>query len=172
MLLYVLQGTHSDNTISLIYYQAAHALSRSNLRSIAADPSSPVDQHSEADSTPIMVTGTYAFPRGYPNHSTTWLASFQNSYSTAPTAPRPQSQGELACDTCYAASSHPTLASPEVSGYLHSHGKARDDYKGKYLEYVLQAKDIDIETAPPFQPVTDKVGYANHGVIKINNVST
>jgi len=118
-----------------------------------------------------MVTGTYAFSRGYPNDSTTWPVGFQNTYNNALNAPRPQNHGNFAYDTRFAVPPHPTVANPEVSGYLHRHGKARDHYNGKHLERILHAKDINIETAPPFEPVTDKLGYTNHGVVKINNVS-
>lgn len=60
---------------------------------------------------------------------------------------------------------------PEVSGYLYHLGKANDDHRGKYLELVLQNKNVDLDKAAPFLAVTDKTCYTSHGVIKINNVS-
>lgn len=60
---------------------------------------------------------------------------------------------------------------PEISGYLYSLGKARDDHQGKYAEFVLQNKNIDLEKTAPFSPVTNNTVYAGHGVVKINNVS-
>ena len=118
----------------------------------------------------IMVTGTYAISRGYPNDSTTWPLGIQNTYSNALNAPRPQNQEKFASNPRYTVPHHSILANSEVSGYLHSHGKARDHHHGKYLERILLAKDINIETAPPFEQVTEKLSFTNHGVVKINNV--
>jgi len=118
-----------------------------------------------------MVTSTFAFPGGFPNGSANWSTNFQNPYGSVLIAPSAQKQAGIGYNNGCAATSRPTHSNPDVSGYLHSQGKARDDYHGKYLEYVLQAKDIHVENAPPFRPVTAQAGYANHGVVKINNVS-
>lgn len=65
---------------------------------------------------------------------------------------------------------HPDQAS-KPSGYLSSEGKTRDDSKGKYLEFMLQHRSIDLRDSPPFEPVTSKARYNTHGVVKLSNVS-
>lgn len=158
--------------MSLICNQAANALFRSDHRSITANPivlhRSAVSNRSPA---PIMVTGTFAFPRGYPNGSATWPTNTQNSYSSALIATDAQDWTSFGYETSSATPSHFIEVSPELTGYLHSHGKTRDGCRGRYLECVLQARDVDIENAPPVGPVAAKAAYANHGVVKINNVS-
>ncbi|KAK5073669.1 Actin-related protein 2/3 complex subunit 4 [Lithohypha guttulata] len=62
------------------------------------------------------------------------------------------------------------LRIPELSGYLQHFGKAKDDYKGKYLEYVLENKGIVLNAPPPFSVITDKAHYHSYGVVRINNI--
>lgn len=158
--------------MSLTCNQAAKAPFRSNHRSVTANHvvlhRSAVSKRSPA---PIMVTGTFAFPRGHPNGSATWPTNSQNSYSSTLIARDAQDWTSFGYETSPATPFHSTEVSLELSGYLHSHGKTRDGCRGRYLEYVLQARDVDIENAPPVGPVTAKAAYANHGVVKINNVS-
>lgn len=58
-----------------------------------------------------------------------------------------------------------------LTGYLHSHAKATDNYTGEELRKVLLHLGINMEAVPPLQTVTANAGYPNHGVVKINNVS-
>lgn len=117
-----------------------------------------------------MVTGTFAFPSGYPTGPATWPPNLQNPHTSALVATDAQSWASLGYDSRSAIPSHSTGVSPELSGYLHSHGKARDGCRGTYLQHLLQARDVDVESSPPMGPVTAKAAYANHGVVKINNV--
>lgn len=122
---------------------------------------------SSRSSAPIMVTGTFAFLRGHPNAS--WSTNFQNPFGNGLNAPT-QRQASSGYDNSYGPSAQPGQISLTVTGYLYSTGKARDQYSGQYLEHLLQAKNINIANAPPFEQVTAQTSYANHGVVKINNV--
>lgn len=124
-----------------------------------------------------MVTSGFFYPTQPSHMPTTWPIALQNTHDAAQ-SPYPHafvSHHGPSYTIPHYPSDSPVVARPgnstfEVCGYLHSQGRVRDNFKGKYLEYLLQNKNIDVEVAPPFQPVTDKAGYAAHGVVKINNV--
>lgn len=66
----------------------------------------------------------------------------------------------------------PALPSSVLTGYLFCHGKAFDLYTTAQIQEVLQNLKINMEGPPPFKTVTEDAGYASHGVIRINNVSS
>lgn len=70
------------------------------------------------------------------------------------------------------APTQPTQIRQIVTGYLRCQSKAADNYNDAQLEEILRSLNINMEEAPPFETVTATAGYASHGVVKINNVSS